>query len=232
MSAGGYAMRNVLVLCEGHTEREFCRTVVGPQLAGSGIALAGTLVGKPQQKRGGIRDWEVYRKELLHLAREHNNRHVAILVDYYRLPTSWPGRTTSPSQPPDQRGTYIEQALVDDMAHELQNRFHPCIQLHEFESLLFVDPDISALSIAYGNGWDDHETVAAQLARVKSNCGDSVEYIDDSPETAPSKRVGNIIRGYDKVAWGVPAVADIGLDALRAGCPWLHRWLCKLESIT
>ena len=224
-------MLDVVVVCEGQTEREFCRNVVAPYLAVSGIVLAGTLVGKPQRKRGGIRPWPAYRGELLRLAKERGDRHVAVLVDYYAMPDSWPGRSESQKRPIDDRGGYIEEMLRADLRPELSGRFHPCVQLHEFESLLFVDPEIAALSIAVGGGDANYELIAEKMAAIKTQCGSLVEHINDGPETAPSKRLAKIMPGYDKVAWGVTAAADVKLHTLRSGCPWLNRWLTALEGL-
>ena len=223
-------MLDVLVLCEGQTEREFCRNVIAPHVAASGIELAGTLVGKPQRKRGGVRPWSVYRGELLRLAKQRTDRHVAVLVDYYAMPDSWPGRKDSRTKPIAQRGSYVEEMLKKDLSNELIRRFHPCVQLHEFESLLFVDPDISALSIAVGGSPINDTVIAKQMKAIKNECSGLVEQINDSPETAPSKRLAKIMPGYDKVAWGVTAAADISLPTLRSGCPWLDRWLKELEG--
>lgn len=225
-------MPDVMVLCEGQTEREFCRNVVAPHLAARGIELRGTLVGKSQQKRGGIRPWPRYRDELLRLARERRDRHVAVLVDYYAMPDSWPGRGESRSVPITGRGHCVERMLKAELQNELPGRFHPCVQLHEFESLLFVDPETSALSIAVGGGPAGHAHVAKQMARIRTQCGGLVEQINDGPDTAPSKRLAKIITGYDKVAWGVTAAADVPLSDLRMGCPWLDRWLTELEALT
>ena len=68
-------MLEVIVVCEGQTEREFCREIIAPFVALHGVSLAGTLVGKPQNKRGGIRSWPAYRSELLKLAKERVDRH-------------------------------------------------------------------------------------------------------------------------------------------------------------
>jgi hypothetical protein len=223
-------MPEVIVVCEGQTEREFCRELIAPEVAMHGVMLAGTLVGKPQRKRGGIRDWPIYRSELLRLAKERSDRHLAVLVDYYAMPSSWPGRTTSSTRLKPERGKHIEEALRADLANELPARFHPCVQLHEFEALLFVDPDLAALSIAVGGG-RIHPQAAAQMSSIKSEFGNLVESINDDPENAPSKRITRIVPGYDKVAWGVTAAKDVTLPVLRAGCPWLDRWLTALTNI-
>ena len=224
-------MPDVLVVCEGQTEREFCRTVVAPYLASKDIALAGTLVGRPQRKRGGVRPWLVYRAELLRLAQERADRHLAVLVDYYAMPDSWPGRAGSHSKAPSERGTHVEAELELELRRELPGRFHPCVQLHEFESLLFVDPDTAALSLAVAGYGGNYNTIAEQMRTIREECGGSVEGINDSQETAPSKRLMTLMPGYDKVAWGVTVAADISIPVLSAGCPWLNRWLNKLGAL-
>jgi len=224
-------MVEVLVVCEGSTEREFCREVVGPLILPKGISLAGTLVGKPHQKKGGISPWQSYRRELVRLAKERDARHVAVLVDYYGMPGDWPGRTASRSLPVLERGAHVEKELVSDLDTELPGRFHPCIQLHEFESLLFADPELSALSIAIGSGLDDESQLADDMHSVKQECGGSAELIDDGPETAPSKRLIALVPGYDKVAWGVTAAKDVPIEVLRRECSWLDRWVTRLACI-
>lgn len=224
-------MTDLIVLCEGQTEREFCRSVIAPYVAAQGVALGGTLVGKPQRKRGGIRPWQVYRAELLRLGKERADRHLAVLVDYYGMPDSWPGRADAHTMPVAQRGMHVEQSLCNDLKEELSGRFRPCVQLHEFESLLFVDPATTALSIAVGTGKPHHVLVAQHMNEMKAECGGNVEEINDSPEKSPSKRLIDLIDGYDKVAWGVTAVADVAIALLRDGCPWLGRWLNRIGSV-
>ena len=224
-------MLDLIVLCEGQTEREFCRELVAPHVAKGGIALAGTLVGKPQRKHGGVRSWLAYRDELLRLANERCDRHVAVLVDYYAMPDSWPGRTDSRSKPVLERGIHVERLLEADLRNELPGRFHPCVQLHEFESLLFVDPAATALSIeAAGRGFSDRD-VAQRMEAIKAECGGSVELINDVPNNAPSKRLIKLMPSYDKVAWGVTVAAVVSIPKLKAGCPWLRRWLNRIEAL-
>jgi hypothetical protein len=223
-------MPDVIVVCEGQTEREFCRELVAPELAVHGVMLAGTLVGKPQRKRGGIRDWHVYRSELVRLAKTRADLNLAVLVDFYAMPSSWPGRLEASTKRLPERGKHVEDALRLDLAGELPLRFHPCVQLHEFEALLFVEPVLAMLSIAIGSG-KAQPLAAERMSQIRAECGGSVEAINDHPETAPSKRISQIIPGYDKVAWGVTAAKDITLPVLRAGCPWLDRWIKTLIEI-
>ena len=58
------------------------------------------------------------------------------------------------------------------------------------------------------------------------------EDINDSPHTAPSKRIQNLFPGYDKPIHPLLAAQDIGLDAIRRECPLFNDWVTCLESIT
>lgn len=221
-------MLEVLISCEGQTEREFCRSVLKPYLAPKGIHLSGKLVGKPNRRLGGIRGWRIYREEILRTASENSSRHVGLLVDYYGMPECWPGRTAS--VPHSQRGVTVEKALKLDLP-ELRTRFHPCIQLHEFESLLYVDPETTGLSLSCAKTYYDHEEIGNELQAIKDEANGDVQLINDSSATAPSKRIIKIVPGYDKVGFGVTCTADVTVDVLRKGCKWLDRWLTELESL-
>ena len=60
---------------------------------------------------------------------------------------------------------------------------------------------------------------------------DTPEDINDSPDTAPSKRIRKIVGSYDKVAEGLLIAADIGLQKLRNECPHFNAWITELENL-
>ena len=94
--------------------------------------------------------------------------------------------------------------------------------MHEFEALLFSNCDAFARSI-------EMPAVAPQLQHVLDSFGDP-EAIDDSRETAPSKRIRKLVPTYDKVAMGSTAIQEIGLDTIRDRCGNFDRWLTRLEQ--
>jgi len=61
--------------------------------------------------------------------------------------------------------------------------------------------------------------------------GVSPEDIDDGPTTAPSKRLENAIRSYNKVLHGPLAVESMGLAKIRSRCPRFNDWISSLESL-
>lgn len=225
-------MVEVYVLCEGQTERDFCNRVLASALVVRGIRLVGPLGGKPHRHRsdGGIRRWASVRPEILQWARSHPRASVAVLVDYYAMPNCWPGRGDASALPCGERGTHVEDALVADLRAELGDRFVPCVQLHEFEALLFVNPAITALSIEVASQLERPQ-LEQELQAIKTSFSDDVERINDCFETAPSRRIQRLVRGYKKVVWGLTAAEDVTLPVLRDGCPWLSRWLDRLEGL-
>jgi hypothetical protein len=75
--------------------------------------------------------------------------------------------------------------------------------MHEFEGLLFSD----CAAFSRGIGRPD---LAAGLQEIRDQFA-TPEEIDDSPVTAPSKRVEGLVPGYEKPLLGVLAILEIGL---------------------
>jgi hypothetical protein len=63
--------------------------------------------------------------------------------------------------------------------------------------------------------------------QVNSVAGD-VELLNDSLQTAPSKRVIQCWPDYDKVTDGIEVIRGAGLEAVMAQCPGLKAWIDKL----
>ena len=96
-------------------------------------------------------------------------------------------------------------------------RFVPYVMMHEFEALLFSDCEGFARGI-------DRPEAAVSLQAIRDGFA-SPEEIDDSPETAPSKRVESLVSGYQKPLMGALAALEIGLGAMRRECPHFGAWL-------
>ena len=55
------------------------------------------------------------------------------------------------------------------------------------------------------------------------------EDINDSTETAPSKRVLELCTGYRKPLHGTLAALEVGIEAMRRECPHFRDWVERLE---
>ena len=124
----------------------------------------------------------------------------------------------------------LEQRVFDQIDARIrrswdQSRVFPYVQIHEFEGLLFTD--VEAFAIVPNATPEIIET----LGSIRSGFA-TPEDINDSSETAPSKRIESVLRRYDKVLHGPDIIAAIGLDAIRSQCPRFNEWLSRLESLS
>ncbi len=223
-------MPRLLLHVEGQTEETFVNEVLGDHLVGSDYEIVSArLVGNPRMKRGGIRPWHGVKRDILRHLKEDRSAIAAIMVDYYGLPLDWPGRAEAPSKASTSgKAEFVESALRENITEEMGNRFDarrfvPLVMMHEFEALLFSDPDRFAHAIGKAN--------LAQGFREIRQEFECPEDIDDSPVTAPSKRIENLFPGYEKPLSGVIAALEIGLQTMRSECPHFDEWLKRLEML-
>ncbi|MBE0437714.1 MAG: DUF4276 family protein, partial [Methylomicrobium sp.] len=117
-------------------------------------------------------------------------------------------------------------ALSNDLQTKLGSdplsRFIPYVQMYEFEGLLFSDPEALAKSIDYG--------LAKRLMGIRDEFN-TPEDINDSPVTAPSKRLKRLYPQYDKPIHGSLAALEVGLDIIRQQCRLFDGWLTKIENL-
>jgi hypothetical protein len=134
-------MKKVHILVEGQTEVTFVREVLYPHLFSHGIVLQPKLVVTKRVKagghfKGGVVSYDQVKRDLERLLRDTSASLVTTLLDYYGLPTDFPGQGTKPGGDCYARVTHVEDAFARDIADP---RFLPHLVLHEFEALVFVD---------------------------------------------------------------------------------------------
>ncbi len=219
-------MIRVHVLVEGQTEETFVKNVLQPHFNGHEIYLYPRLIGKPG-RRGGIAEYPRARRDILATLKQEPASFCTTMLDYYGMPNSWPRREAARQEPFSRKPVTIEEAILVDISAELGEGFDrirliPYVQMHEFEALLFSDPMLLA------EGLDLSDASPTQDIRDQFQ---SPEEIDDSRQTAPSKRIERLDPGYSKVADGVLIAQKIGLAAMRAECSHFNEWIRKLEAL-
>ena len=229
-------MSRLLVHVEGETEESFVNEVLSPHLYDHGFSrVSARLIGSARQRnrRGGIKAWSAVRKDIVNHLREDRRSIATTMVDYYGLPQTgseaWPGRElASGFLLSAKKARTVETALLEDIAQVMgprfeQERFIPYVMMHEFEALLFSD------CYGFGRGIGRPKLVS-KFQEIRDGF-DHPEEIDDSPETAPSKRVSEVFPEYQKPLMGTLAVLEIGLEPIRAACPHFGSWLDLLERV-
>lgn len=227
-------MGRLLIHVEGETEEQFVNAVLSPHLLGVGVNVSVRIVGNARlrEQRGGIKGWNEVRRDITRHLKQDANCYATTMVDYYALPQTgekaWPGRAHAPNLPYSQRAPHVEAQLEADICKEMGPaffpvRFIPFVIMHEFEALLFSDCD--GFSRGIGRPELQHQFQAIRDVFT------TPEEINDSPLTAPSKRVLQIVPSFQKPFLGPLAAIEIGLERIRQECPHFNVWLTRLEQI-
>jgi hypothetical protein len=225
-------MPRLLVHVEGQTEEAFVGEILRDHLVPYGYGVvAARLLGNPRlrSRRGGIRSWESVKSDILRHLKQDPGAIATTMVDYYALPSNWPGRTEAIAlNSSTEKAERVEMALCADVRQELggsfdPRRFAPLVMMHEFEALLFSEPAQFAMSI----GKNDLSNRFAEIRQSFS----SPEDINDSTQTAPSKRISDLFPEYEKPLYGVIAAIEIGLTRMRQECQHFNSWLDRLEAL-
>jgi Domain of unknown function (DUF4276) len=171
------------------------------------------------------------RSEILRHLRSDKHVFVAMMVDYYGMPSDlrrasvWPGRREATALAPGKRGDHVESAIAADIQKELRDarRFIPFVVMHEFEALLFSDCAKFAAGIGRSN-------LAEKFQKIRSRF-DSPEDINDSPSTHPSQRVVDLVPEYQEPLFGSLAILEIGFEPICRECAQFRTWMERLERL-
>lgn len=220
-------MRRVLVLSERPTESAVIQRTLAEWFSRQGLSISAPVVGAPGHK-GSKANWDKARREILNLLLQEPNAIVATFFDYYKLDTTWPGKTEAVAIAKGNRYEFLTRTIHEAFAkthssdcHWAEARFVPHVQMHELEALLFVQPEVTAKVL----GAPEHEN---ELQQIRDSCG-GCEEIDDSEQTAPSKRIKALFPNYRKGrklrAQAHQALREVQVDTIRSLCPGFSRWI-------
>lgn len=215
-------MKNVYIYCEGSTEESFINEVMYPYLLRMDIAaypiICTTKRTRAHKYTGGVSDYSKIAKELKILCKCHKREYITTMFDYYALPANTPGMDCDLSDI-HARVKYIEKMVNADIGQE-NCMFH--IMPHEFESLLFSMPD------AFSQIADAH---TVKIIRSIKDSYPTPEHINNSPVTAPSKRLKELIPHYAKIRNGTQLSKYMGIDVMLESCPHFCEWIRSIVSI-
>lgn len=215
-------MIRIRLLVEGQTEEAFVKELLTPHYATQGIFLEAIIVRTSHGHKGGVVSYSKIKPQIQRLCRQDPHAWVSTLFDLYALPPDFPGKTDPVcvrQKDGASKASFLEQALARDID---QTNFIPNLIVHEFEALLFSSPDAFRI-------WLDDDSHVERL--LDSTRDMAPEDINDSRETAPSRRILSAMSNYQKALHGPLIALDIGLDAIRSKCPHFNAWLLQLESL-
>jgi hypothetical protein len=220
-------MKQVFVISEGFTEKAFVTEILAREITGK--PLHAIFPGKPfHRAQGGHIDYKRVRPDILATIKSHKDNYCTTFFDYYALGDFPALAAKGPLKTPGERAGLIEKAVEADIVKELGKSFNPkrfkaYLSMYEFEGLLFSDPAKMASGLYRAD-------LAPALSAIRADFP-TPEHINDDRETAPSKRLGKLIPGYDKVTAGNSAALTVGIEAMKRECEHFRQWFDWLSTV-
>lgn len=210
-------MIRIAISVEGKTECEFSYQVLTPYFRNYNIELTPIIVQTGKERtgkkhKGGSINLDRIESELKKIL--PNFDYVTTFYDLYAFKIN---------------GTHTANEIEDKITKLFKGnkKLIPYIQKYEFETLLFSDS-------SYYEGYFNNYEVKIEIDNIIKSCG-GVENINNSRETAPSKRIEKIFnkynKEYDKVFYGYTIADDIGLDVILKKCDRFREWVNKIKNL-
>ncbi|PYD85245.1 DUF4276 family protein [Pseudomonas syringae] len=220
-------MIRVHVICEGQTEEMFINEVLAQAFQNLDIYLIPALIGKPGHKGGNFR-FERLLSDVEKRLLGDRQAYCTTFFDFYGLPEEFPGKANASGKSTvDEKADCLLEAMTERLANKLgdeaMRRFIPYVQMYEFEGLLFSCPTRLAVGI-------NQPALEDRFLHIRNEF-ETPEAINNSPMTAPSKRLQKLYDGYDKPLHGSLAAIEIGLPIIRQQCTRFDAWLRQMEAL-
>lgn len=216
-------MKRLAILVEGQAEERFVKEILYEHFLNKNIFIDPIIITSSRKAngvkyKGGDVKFDKVINELKKLLVSYDL--VSTLLDYYGIDEDFKGYSESLNKKTiEEKKIVIETALKNEISN---SRFIPYIQMHEFEALLFSD-------VAPFIYVDETPELLNELKEIIKNF-DTPEHINNSKETAPSKRIKALYKSYQKVTDGTLIAQEIGLTKIREKCKLFNEWISLLEK--
>ena len=223
-------MKKILVLVEGPTEEAFIKQLLVPAFPQSvfvPIIIKTRLIGA-QPAKGGSVTYHTFKRQVQLLLGDPTASLVTTMIDFQGLGADFPGREKPEPNSSITKVRAVESAMQGDLN---DGRFLPYLARHEFEALLFSQPDCIAEVLR-------RPALQKILQAIRHQYPQTPEDINDSPATSPSARIESACeqlygspRVFQKRLHGPLIAARIGLEKIRIACPHFDEWMTRLETL-
>lgn len=228
------SFKQVAVVVEGACERDFLQSVVAPSLGSKGVYLSASLIGKVGHKGGNVK-FERFVTDVRNYLSQRSDLVVSMMVDFFRLDPNWPGMpklqqhiNSGASLTLKEKAEALGQATVQALQQkipaivDIEQRFIPYIQMHEYEALLFSQKEVLI----------EHLNIDEQRINKVLQQYETPEHINTNPNKAPAAQLQALSpRKYHKRRDGIVIAQKIGLYTIRQQCPIFDGWINSLEQV-
>ena len=198
-----YEWFEIDIVCEGQTEIDFVNVVLNKYFNSKQIKL------KPLGLNGNVSI-----DRLIDFLCRCNTQIITTLVDYYGFKNN------------HDNVNCLENKILENFNKKNKNKkiLIPYIQMHEFEALLFSDISVIAKQKNANSEQID------ELEEIIKEYNDKPEDINNSKDTAPSKRLEKIFKDYKKIIDSKTVSREIGIHNIREKCERFNKWLNEIEN--
>ena len=213
-------MKRVIFIVEGDTEISFIQKCIMPYLYQKGFTnpmnAQKIITNRKKNKKGGNVAFDYLKNDIERVAATRNVL-ITTFLDFFRLPTDFPGYTTD-----SLKIEQIEEAVRENISSIIDRaKFLPYIQRHEIEALMYTNMDGFNYVV-------DKEESLNKLKEIINQYANP-EDINSGSETAPSKRLMKIFP-YQKTTDGEIILEALPINDIRSKCPRFNEWLENLEN--
>jgi hypothetical protein len=213
-------MKRVIFIVEGDTEISFIQKCIMPYLYQKGFTnpmnAQKIITNRKKNKKGGNVAFDYLKNDIERVAATRNVL-ITTFLDFFRLPTDFPGYTTD-----SLKIEQIEEAVRENISSIIDRaNFLPYIQRHEIEALMYTNMDGFNYVV-------DKEESLNKLKEIINQYANP-EDINSGSEIAPSKRLMKIFP-YQKTTDGEIILEALPIDDIRSKCPRFNEWLENLEN--
>jgi len=210
-------MIRIAISVEGPTEMEFCKKVLTPFFRNHNIEMIPVTICTSKDKcgrksKGGSVNIDRIKSEVSKLLPSHD--YVTTFYDFYGF-----------AKRPTDNIEELEKILFELFSND---KFIPYIQKYEFETLLFSKPD-------YYKEYFGNNALTEKMQHIISEFQEDIEKINDSPQTAPSKRMEKLFEevgeSYDKVFHGEGIAGDMGITVLMSRATRFKNWIDMIAAL-
>lgn len=216
-------MKRLYIIVEGQTEEEFVKELLIPYLFSEHKVydVRPIKISTSKTSKGGFINYHHLYNDAMRYLKSETNIVVTTFVDYFRMPTNMPSYANCMSKTKvEEKIDCLQNAIKASIGYE---NFIPYIQKFEFETLLFSD------NIGFEELYDEKVYTKTQAIIDEY---DNPENINSHPNTAPSKRIIQIMAEndelYNKVADGNIIALEIGFEKILEKCPRFKMWIEQL----
>jgi hypothetical protein len=217
-------MKNLVFVVEGETELEFINRILAPYLISKGLNTEIRPIMIEKSGGGhGYSNIKHLKNTIRPLLYRRDEPIITTMIDHYGINSEkkLPGFTSITTTNVEDRISLMEKILKDEiLSIKDYHYFIPYIQRHEFETLLFSNPEA---------GFElEDDKIKKEIIKLCSTF-ESIEDINCTPEGAPSKRLDTIYKHcnkkYEKVTDAVDIIELSGIENLMNNCPRFRNWV-------